>query len=226
MPRTPPRTFSPMRRRALLGGLSLAMGATASTTALAQFRPRGRSTPIDYVLGQIGPARALTLSPTPACDDGAAGATAQEIEGPFYTPDTPRRDDLRDGAAGSVIELVGRVLGTDCEPIAGAVLDFWHADPAGDYDNDGFRFRGHQFTDRDGLFRLLTYRPRWYGEGRVVRTPHFHVKVQGKDTPLLTTQLYFPDEADRNAADRLYRDDLLLSLAGQTARFDFVLAHP
>ena len=34
------------------------------------------------------------------------------------------------------------------------------------------------------------------------RTPHIHVKVQGRDTALLTTQLYLPD-AETNARDFL-----------------------
>ena len=50
----------------------------------------------------------------------------------------------------------------DCQPIAGAVMDFWHCDDAGVYDNAGFRYRGHQFTDASGAYRLRTIRPGKY----------------------------------------------------------------
>ncbi|MCY4067113.1 MAG: intradiol ring-cleavage dioxygenase, partial [Rhodospirillaceae bacterium] len=60
------------------------------------------------------------------------------------------------------------------------------------------------------------------------RTPHFHVKVQGARTRLLTTQLYFPDLDEANRRDFIYRQGLAMRLgrAGGAwrARFDFVLA--
>ena len=38
---------------------------------------------------------------------------------------------------------------------------------------------------------------------------HYHVKVQAANGPVLTTQLYFPDEPG-NARDPLFRRDLLM----------------
>jgi len=63
----------------------------------------------------------------------------------------------------------------------------------------------------------------------IFRTPHIHVKVQGRDTGLLTTQLYLPDAQDTNARDRGYQPSLLVKYAGgdgaaRRATFDFVLA--
>lgn len=58
------------------------------------------------------------------------------------------------------------------------------------------------------------------------RTRHSHVKVQAPGGPVLTTQLYFPDEP-RNQTDRIFRPELLLDVQdgadGRQARFDFVL---
>jgi protocatechuate 3,4-dioxygenase beta subunit len=106
--------------------------------------------------------------------------------------------------------------------VAGALVDFWHADDEGEYDNVGFRCRGHQFTDGKGRYRLETVIPGLYPG----RTRHFHVKVQAPHGRVLTTQLYFPGEA-RNAHDGLYRSDLLMAIetAGtdRQARFHFVL---
>jgi protocatechuate 3,4-dioxygenase beta subunit len=124
--------------------------------------------------------------------------------------------------AGQPIELVGFVLSRDCKPIAGALLDFWQADAKGEYDNSGFRLRGHQFTDADGRFRLRSIVPGSY----VGRTRHFHVKVQPRGGRVLTTQLYFPGEA-KNRSDGLFRKELLIRTAKNegwlAGRFDFVV---
>ena len=80
---------------------------------------------------------------------------------------------------------------------------------AGDYDNRGFRGRGHQFTDAQGRYRFVTIVPARY----TGRTRHYHVKVQAANGPVLTTQLYFPGEPG-NARDPLFRRELLMSVTG------------
>ena len=159
------------------------------------------------------------LSPTPACGEDR-GATPEQTEGPYYTPDTPKRTSLlEDGVSGDRLVVAGTVLGTDCKPIANALLDFWQADGDGEYDNEGFRLRGHQFTDSRGRFTLTTVRPGLYPG----RTRHIHVKVQRRDGDVLTTQLYFPDEPE-NASDGIFDEALVMDVNGSRARYDFVLA--
>jgi protocatechuate 3,4-dioxygenase beta subunit len=162
------------------------------------------------------------LALTPACHDGDEVTLAQ-TEGPFFKPSSPERIELLEaGMAGQPIELAGFVLTRDCKPIAGALLDFWQADDKGQYDNSGFRLRGHQFTDADGRFRLRTVVPGAY----VGRTRHIHVKVQPRGGRVLTTQLYFPGEA-KNRSDGLFRKELLMRTAKNegwlAGRFDFVV---
>ena len=129
------------------------------------------------------------LPATPACGAGSA-ATPRQTEGPYFTRDSPERATLLEpGIAGQRLVLSGTVLSLDCRPLAGALLDFWQADADGAYDNQGYRLRGHQFTDADGRYRLETVVPGLYPG----RTRHIHVKVQSKGGPVLTTQLYFPD---------------------------------
>lgn len=104
--------------------------------------------------------------------------------------------------------------------MAHALLDFWHADEEGDYDNAGFRFRGHQFTDGEGRYRLETIVPGSYPG----RTRHIHVKLQARGGPVLTTQLYFPGEAG-NSRDGLFRPQLLVRPEKPgLVSFDFVAA--
>ncbi len=167
-------------------------------------------------------ATAQELTPTPACHDGDA-PTIRQTEGPFFKPKSPQRSDLREaGSRGDEVELSGFVLTRTCRPLANALVDLWHADERGEYDNRGFRYRGHQRTDASGRYRFRTVRPAVY----VGRTRHYHVKVQAAGSRLLTTQLYFPDELE-NQRDSMFRRELLMKIAsagdGAAARFDFVL---
>jgi len=164
------------------------------------------------------------LAQTPACDDSP---TPRQIEGPYYTPQTPRRSNLIDGLSGEVLVLEGRVISTSCQPIANAIVDLWSCDSKGEYDNTGFKLRGHQMTDSQGRFRFQTLMPGSYGNSSFRRTPHLHVKVQAAASPLLTTQLYFPDEP-LNQRDSFFNPALLVKLqqSGQEAKlasFDFVV---
>jgi len=162
------------------------------------------------------------LPATPACHDGD-DATQQQTEGPYFKPSSPERVELyEEGMAGQPIELVGLVLSRACKPLAGALLDFWQADAKGQYDNSGFRLRGHQFTDADGRYRLRSVVPGIYPG----RTRHIHVKVQPPGGRVLTTQLYFPGE-QQNRSDGLFRRALLMRTAKNAGwlagRFDFVV---
>ena len=145
--------------------------------------------------------------------------TVSQTEGPFFKPKSPERRSLLENDSGKErIVLTGVVLSRTCKPVAKALLDFWHADDMGEYDNDGFRFRGHQFSDAEGRFRLETILPaRYTGRAR-----HIHVKVQAPNRRILTTQVYFPGDSS-NRRDPLFRDDLTLRRVAGEGRFDFVI---
>lgn len=194
-----PSEFDPTRRRLLLAGALAASGLAFDDDAAA-----------------------APLAPTPQCHDGDA-ATARQTEGPFFKPSSPERADLIEpGSRARPVELSGQVLTRSCRPVARALVDLWHADERGAYDNAGFRYRGHLFTDAEGRYRFRTIVPAVYPG----RTRHYHVKVQAPNQPVLTTQLYFPDEP-ANRRDGLFRRELVMRVAeagdGLAARFDFVL---
>lgn len=157
-----------------------------------------------------------TAAPTPACGSHTRAQTA----GPFYAPDSPLKADFRaDDPAGSPLVLRASVLDTQCRPIEGAVVDLWHANSKGRYDNDGYRLRGHQRADANGEVQFQTVLPASYGW----RARHFHARLfRPGGGRLLTTQLYFPDEPG-NADDGLFDSRLLLQLAGSEARFTFIV---
>src|SRR6478672_2952964 len=130
------------------------------------------------------------LKATPACGD-ADDVTPEQTEGPYFTRNSPERTSLLEtGAGGTKLVLSGVVLDRGCKPIAKALVDFWQADDKGEYDNKGYKYRGHQFTDVDGRYTLETVIPGLYPG----RTRHIHVKAQAPSKPVLTTQLYFPNE--------------------------------
>ncbi|WP_275269921.1 intradiol ring-cleavage dioxygenase [Limnobacter sp. P1] len=164
------------------------------------------------------------LAQTPECNPNP---TPRQIEGPYYTPQTPRRSNLIDGLPGEILVLEGRVLSTACQPVAGAIVDLWGCDAQGVYDNTGFKLRGNQITDAQGRFRFETLMPGSYGNSSFQRTPHLHVKVQGPGTPLLTTQLYFSDQP-LNQHDSFFNPALLVKIEQKVqqpklALFDFVV---
>lgn len=168
------------------------------------------------------PSPLTNLPPTPACADDD-DPTPPQTAGPFYTPDAPERTSFREDGSGPALLLTGQVLGTDCRPIPGALLDFWQADANGVYDNVGYLFRGHQFADENGRYRLETVLPGLYPG----RTRHIHVRVQPPNGAILTTQLYFAN-VPQNQRDGLYRPDLLATDLPSTAderhvTFDFVV---
>jgi protocatechuate 3,4-dioxygenase beta subunit len=164
---------------------------------------------------------ALAATPEIADDDEPTPALT---EGPYFTPNSPRRKTiLPAGAGGTRLTLSGRVLTTAGRPVANALIDFWQASARGVYDNDGYRFRGHQFTDARGRYALLTVVPGLYPG----RTKHIHVKVQAPRKPVLTTQLFFPGVAG-NASDGIFDPECLVKRwrvanGRRLATFDFVL---
>jgi protocatechuate 3,4-dioxygenase beta subunit len=175
--------------------------------------------PLIHVTASAG----QTLPLTPACGEQSK-LTPSQTPGPFYTPDSPRRNSLVEpGSKVARLTMTGFVLSPQCKPVANALLDFWHCDETGEYDNKGFRYRGHLFADAQGRYSLATIVPGEYPG----RTRHIHVKVQAPNSRVLTTQLYFPDEL-RNRSDGIYRPELTMQVSrkGQErdARFDFVVA--
>ena len=230
-----PDTTDLSRRRVVLGGLGAAAAAVLAAcgrnrgddnaTPAAQQAPATTGAPSTPTTAAAGAATtvapATTLAPTPECRD-ADDVTPAQTEGPYFKASSPERTNIRAGASGTKLVLTGTVLTTACKPVARALVDFWQADAAGAYDNSGFTFRGHQFTDAQGRYTLETVVPGLYPG----RTRHIHVKVQPSGGRVLTTQLYFPGEA-RNASDGIYRNELEVAVSdaadGRNATFTFVL---
>lgn len=148
--------------------------------------------------------------------------TARGPEGPFFPVEFPTDSDgdlthiagRSERAAGQVIEVHGRVLDRTGNPIEGARLQLWQANAAGRYHHPGdvstqpldpnFQSYADLRTDPDGGWRIVTIKPGAYDSPIGHRTPHIHGRIADGRTNL-TTQMYFSDEAELNAADGLFR---------------------
>lgn len=101
----------------------------------------------------------------------AAGLTPSTLPGPFYRADAPDltlgADLCRDGA-GEPLTVSGVVLGPDRQPLPGALVEVWHANGEGRYENQDpdnqpeHNLRGRFTTDAKGRFHFRTIRPGGY----------------------------------------------------------------
>lgn len=101
-----------------------------------------------------------------------SGATQSTVLGPFYvdaSPPAPLGADIRGEMAGEPLLVEGRVTTADGSlPLAGAIIDTWHADEAGFYDVQqleklgGLAGRARFTADADGRFHFWTVKPSSY----------------------------------------------------------------
>jgi hypothetical protein len=195
------------RRDVLTAGLGVvglaALGVAGGFVSKIVFPQR-----LVYDFPDVAAGQGLELAPTLAHDDDDPTATFEE--GPYYVPNTPLTNNFRlPGHGGRDLVLRGRVLDTKGRPLAGAVLDFWQVNEHGLYDNVTYNYRGHQFTQADGSYELLTLLPVPYTFLGLWRAAHIHVKVQAPTTRLLTSQVFFDNDPEGNAKAFDYDPSLL-----------------
>lgn len=111
-------------------------------------------------------------------------------------------------AIGQLIHVRARVVDEDGSPVAGAVVEIWHANAAGKYihPNDShdapadpnFYGAARLVADADGRVDLRTIKPGAYPvpeAGGWWRPPHIHFSVWGRIwLSRLVTQMFFPGE--------------------------------
>ncbi|MFM0223570.1 catechol 1,2-dioxygenase [Paraburkholderia dipogonis] len=103
------------------------------------------------------------------------GGTPRTIEGPLYVAGVPVRDGLSkidinpDEDAGPLV-IRGTVTGPDGKPVAGALVECWHANSKGFYSHfdptgaqSEFNLRGAVSTDVNGQYEFRTLMPVGYG---------------------------------------------------------------
>ncbi|PCJ63651.1 MAG: hypothetical protein COA58_16065 [Bacteroidetes bacterium] len=116
-------------------------------------------------------------------------------EGPFYSENPPEITAGKlasESEAGTKIRITGRVQNLDCsEYIPDTIIDIWHADNAGEYDNEGFNLRGKVKSNAQGFYMFESIKPGKYLNNDKYRPSHVHFKITPPGFGTLTTQLYF-----------------------------------
>ncbi|HEY9348659.1 MAG TPA: catechol 1,2-dioxygenase [Inquilinus sp.] len=149
---------------------------------------------------------------------GIEGGTPRTIEGPLYVAGAPlskgeaRLDDGNE--AGEVLFMDGQVRDADGNPVAGAIIDVWHANTLGGYSffdpsQEKFNLRRRIEADAEGRYRFRSILPSGYAcppngptqalldqLGRHGRRPaHIHFFVSAPGHRKLTTQINIDGDA-------------------------------
>jgi protocatechuate 3,4-dioxygenase beta subunit len=140
-----------------------------------------------------GPSKKSPPAQQTAESHAAAGGSANckptqpDMLGPFYEPGAPVRTSV-----GSGYVLSGAVLAAeDCKPIPNAQIEFWLANPRGEYDD---AHRATVLAGQRGGYRFESNVPVSYGG----RPPHIHVRVTAPGFEELVTQ-HYPQRGQRKA---------------------------
>ncbi|MEZ5833940.1 MAG: protocatechuate 3,4-dioxygenase subunit alpha [Dongiaceae bacterium] len=161
-----------------------------------------------------------------------------------------RRNVLtREGTLGERVRIEGVIYDGTGALVKDAVVEIWQANANGQYGSNDFSGWGRAATDFDtGLFAFETIKPGPvpFRDGRK-QAPHIALSIFARGINIhLQTRLYFPDEAQANAADPVlqlvgqpdliatltakketregrptYRFDIRLQGDGETVFFDF-----
>jgi protocatechuate 3,4-dioxygenase, alpha subunit len=142
--------------------------------------------------------------------------TPSQTIGPFLHIEMPYEGEerlVRPNHQGAV-RLLGRVTDGNGDAVDDALVEIWQANAAGRYAHpedprqdipleDGFTGFGRCATDQEGRFEFLTVKPGQVpGPDGRMQAPHIDVSVFARGLlNRLVTRIYFPDEADANAAD-------------------------
>lgn len=189
----------------------------------------------------------------------ADGGTETNVEGPFYVAHAPLLTEpyvlpMRPDEPGEVLVFSGTVTTTDGVPLAGALVDVWQDNGAGEYSHfhpgvPEHNLRGRLLADHEGRFELRTVLPVPYeiptngATGRLLaamgrsafRPAHIHFKVSHEAARPLTTQIYFAGDPwlDADVVVGAVKASLVTPVvhAGEggahapaTCSYDFVLA--
>ncbi len=145
-------------------------------------------------LGGVGVVAAgypLARSLSQARDARAGGKfkpTPSNTLGPFYKEGAPTRERLIEpNEAGVPLLVAGRVFNTEGEPLTNAVIEVFHSDNDGNYDQEGFRHRARVPVRAQGDYWYETIIPGQYGG----RAQHVHYVITAPGHKQLVTQLYF-----------------------------------
>ena len=131
--------------------------------------------------GSLGGRSLVANAAEQAMPSSECGPTPRQGEGPYLTPDSLLRSDIREDRPGVPVHFTLYIKDDFwCTPIEGAAVDVWHSDALGQYsgivneliDPDSLRLsgetndmtgtsflRGHQVSDANGKVEFTTIYP-------------------------------------------------------------------
>jgi protocatechuate 3,4-dioxygenase, alpha subunit len=142
--------------------------------------------------------------------------TPSQTIGPFFhfSLPYPGGEHLVSLANPDAVRIVGTVYDGAGEPVPDALVEVWQANRAGRYAHpedarddppldEGFTGFGRCPTDAEGRYEFVTVKPGAVpGPDARPQAPHINVLIFARGLlRQLVTRIYFPDEAEANAAD-------------------------
>ncbi len=122
-------------------------------------------------------------------------ATGADLEGPYYEPKASATTVLAGPKEpGDRLKVSGSVFAHGCtKTVAGATVEVWHADAAGQYRDltHATSLRATLTTDCNGAYGFDTILPGAYLDAGGYRPRHIHFRVTTPSGKVLITQLYF-----------------------------------
>jgi hydroxyquinol 1,2-dioxygenase len=145
------------------------------------------------------------------------GATPATLIGPFFRPDAPLLElgaDICLDGRGERLDVSGRVRGTNGQPLPRAMIEVWHANGEGLYENQEpdhqpeFNLRGKFLADGAGRFHFQSVKPKGYElpkDGPVgqlldamgyalARPAHIAFRISAPGYHTLTTEFFDRDD--------------------------------
>ncbi|MGA0560602.1 intradiol ring-cleavage dioxygenase [Larkinella sp. VNQ87] len=158
----------------------------------------------------VEPASTTDTTTGTGTSTGSCTVTSNETEGPFptKTPASLVTSDITSDRQGTklTINITVQNKNNSCAGLAGALVDIWHCDAAGNYSEYGGTqmqstnyqsvhfLRGRQVSDSNGLVTFTSIYPGWYSG----RATHIHVHVyNATGTSLKVSQIAFPEDISK-----------------------------
>ncbi len=166
-------------------------------------------------LALIGASLVLPVTPILAADHPLMPRMG---EGPFYPRSLPKDMDAdltrvagrTAAAAGTLLDVTGRIMDRTGKPLANAKLELWQCDNGGLYHHVGdmqppgdenFQGYGVATTGAEGRYRFRTIKPVPYSG----RSPHIHFLVHDGARRRVVSQMFIEGDPG-NERDFIYRN--------------------
>jgi protocatechuate 3,4-dioxygenase beta subunit len=143
--------------------------------------------------------------------------SSANLLGPFWRAGAPRMQNgesiVRSPTPGLPLFFTGRIVDLQGRPVAGAMIDVWHASPKGLYENQDpgqaeWNLRGRFTSDANGVFSYRSIKPAGYpvpmdgptgallrAQGRhPFRPAHLHSLIYKPGFKTMTSQIYSHDD--------------------------------